>query len=65
MIGSMYLAMLVTNWDAVVDSGNGDPLGIGKSMAAVWVKIVSGWIVLCLYSWTMVAPLAFPERDWD
>lgn len=63
MIGSMYLAMLITNWDFVIEQEGG--LGVGKSMGAVWVKIVSGWIVLLLYTWTMVAPIALPDRDWE
>lgn len=67
VIGSMYLAMLITNWDAIVydGTGGGNELGVGKSMAAVWVKICSGWIVLLMYTWTLVAPFLFPDRDWN
>ena len=39
MIGSMYLAMLITNWDSVDTSGA--VAVVGKSLVAVWVKVVS------------------------
>ncbi|KAI8904778.1 serine incorporator/TMS membrane protein [Gorgonomyces haynaldii] len=61
MIGSMYLAMLVTNWDTVNETNT----TVGKSMAAAWVKIISGWLVLMLYVWTLVAPIVLPDRSWD
>ena len=43
VLGSMYLAMLVTNWDSVVFSKD-DLAIVGRSLTAVWVKIVSGYI---------------------
>ena len=59
----MYLAMLLTNWDTVskVDSD----YRVGKSMTAVWVKVVSSWCVLILYLWTLIAPLVVPDRSWE
>ena len=39
MIGAMYLAMLITNWDSVDTSG--EYAVVGKSLVAVWVKVVS------------------------
>jgi hypothetical protein len=64
MIASMYLAMLVTNWDTVVFTSE-DLVVVGRSLTAVWVKVVSSWVVLLLYGWTVVAPLALPDRSWD
>ncbi|KAI8799846.1 serine incorporator/TMS membrane protein [Cladochytrium replicatum] len=46
-LAAMYLAMLLTNWNTItVKDGFAS---VGKSMAAVWVKIVSSWVVLLLY----------------
>ena len=45
VLGSMYLAMLVTNWDSVVFEKD-DFAIVGRSLTAVWVKIVSGYTVL-------------------
>jgi serine incorporator 1/3 len=39
MIGAMYLAMLITNWDSIDTSG--EYAVVGKSLVAVWVKVVS------------------------
>jgi hypothetical protein len=64
MIGSMYLAMLITNWDTIIVD-EGDYATVGKSMVAVWVKIISSWMVLILFGWTIVAPLILPDRSWD
>nr|KAJ3419285.1 hypothetical protein HK105_007166 [Polyrhizophydium stewartii] len=63
VIASMYLAMLITNWDTVTISSD-DLAVVGKSMAAAWVKVVSSWLVLILYGWTLVAPIVMPDRDW-
>ncbi len=41
MIGSMYLAMLITNWDSVVFVGDEGYAEVTKSIVAVWVKVVS------------------------
>ena len=64
VIASMYLAMLLTNWDSVTKT-NEDSAVVGKNMTSVWVKIASSWLVLFLYGWTLVAPLVLPDRNWD
>ncbi|EGF79388.1 hypothetical protein BATDEDRAFT_37095 [Batrachochytrium dendrobatidis JAM81] len=64
VVASMYLAMLVTNWDTVTITKD-DFAVVGKSYAAAWVKIVSGWLVLIVYAWTLVAPIILPDRHWD
>ncbi|KHJ75098.1 hypothetical protein OESDEN_25286, partial [Oesophagostomum dentatum] len=33
-------------------------------MASVWVKIVSSWLCVALYGWTLVAPALFPDREF-
>lgn len=55
---SMYLAMLITNW--------GDSHGSATSYAlgdtSTWIRIVSQWVTMLLYIWSLVAPLACPDR---
>ncbi|KAJ3037231.1 hypothetical protein HDV00_001863 [Rhizophlyctis rosea] len=69
-LAAMYLAMLITNWQTVEKTGEVETLSkavaaVGRSMAAVWVKVVSSWVVLVLYAWTLVAPIVLPDRDWS
>jgi len=69
-MAAMYVAMLLTNWNVVTEvasdeSSQGVLAEIGKSWAAVWVKVISSWLVVLLYSWTLWAPVWFPDRDWS
>jgi len=53
--GSVYMSMLLTNWGTA--SGH-------KSEAQMWVSIVSQWVSLLLYVWTLVAPRFCPSREF-
>ena len=54
MTASMYMAMLITNWGAE-DGAHGNEDG-QVGLASAWVKGVSGWCTMLVYSWTLVAP---------
>jgi hypothetical protein len=64
VIASMYLAMLVTNWDSVIFTKD-SLVVVGRSLTSVWVKVISSWVVLLLYGWTVIAPAVLPDRNWD
>lgn len=36
-----------------------------NSDAAVWIKVTSSWMGLLLFIWTLIAPVLFPDRDFD
>ncbi|KAJ1719544.1 Membrane protein tms1 [Coemansia erecta] len=61
-LASMYAAMLLTNWNSIKSDDH--VIIIGRSVAAVWVKIVTSWLCLALYSWTLVGPVLLPDREW-
>lgn len=61
-LASLYLSMLLTNWGSAADD---TPTAIDVGWPAVWVKIVSQWVTLALYAWTLVAPSLFPNRDFS
>jgi len=65
-LGAMYIAMLMTDWQTVYDPGQGTNTipNVDSGLAAVWVKVVSSWICVGLYLWTLVGPILFPDRDW-
>ncbi|GES91196.1 serine incorporator/TMS membrane protein [Rhizophagus clarus] len=62
---SMYVAMLLTDWNNIKTTGSEELVIIGQSIVAVWVKVVSSWICLLLYSWTLIGPVLMPERFED
>ncbi|RIA87423.1 serine incorporator/TMS membrane protein [Glomus cerebriforme] len=64
-VASMYVAMLLTNWNNIMTTGSEELVIIGQSYVAVWVKVVSSWICLLLYTWTLIGPVLMPERFED
>ena len=67
--GSMYLAMLVTDWTV---SGNGQSNVTKGLTAAFWVKHASLWLTQLVYVWSLLAPyyccqdrdFGFATDDW-
>lgn len=67
-----YTALLLTDWrfvklgervDDSDDSLDGAPVAlIGRSRTSMWVRVVSSWVCVGLYLWSLVAPLLFPHR---
>lgn len=58
---TLYVMMTLTNWykpNSSLDTMN-------ANSASMWVKMCSTWICLGLYMWTLVAPLALPDRQFN
>lgn len=53
-LGAMYISMLISNWQTVNSPGtiNAKP---DTGIAAVWVKVITSWLCLALYTWTLIA----------
>jgi len=70
-IAAMYVAMLLTDWNVVSKkpiSGPIDPdsdVYIGRSEVAMWMRVVSSWVCILLYTWSLLAPVLMPERFED
>lgn len=79
LMGSMYLAMLATDWTVSGgvgsgDAGNNDVRAFGGRgvTAAFWVKHTSLWLTMATYMWTLLAPYycckdrnyGFDTDDW-
>uniref|UniRef100_A0A915BSM8 Serine incorporator 3 n=1 Tax=Parascaris univalens TaxID=6257 RepID=A0A915BSM8_PARUN len=60
-LASLYVMMTLTSWY----KPDNDLRHLNSNMAAVWVKIVSSWLCLIIYSWTLAAPAIFPDRDFS
>eukprot|EP00956_Cyclotella_meneghiniana_P012992 scaffold18576_cov51-Cyclotella_meneghiniana.AAC.6 len=60
---STWYAMALTGWGTIEKRGNiANP---DVSETSMWMIIVSQWIALLLYLWTLVAPKIFPDRDFS
>ena len=59
-LASLYVMMTLTSWY----SPDSDLTHLNSNMASVWVKVVSSWICVALYCWTLVAPALFPDREF-
>jgi len=60
-LATLYVMMTLTAWF----SPTADISHVSSNMAAVWVKIVSSWMCLGLYTWTIIAPCVLPDRDFS
>jgi hypothetical protein len=62
----MYVAMLLTDWNVVSKVSHpgdeDDSVYIGRSEVAMWMRVVSSWVCMLLYIWSLVAPALFPDR---
>eukprot|EP00850_Spirogloea_muscicola_P006134 SM000029S10429 [mRNA] locus=s29:39204:41673:- [translate_table: standard] len=61
-LASMYSAMLLTGWGGVGEEGR-DIIDVG--WPSVWVKISSQWATAALYTWSLVAPILLPDREFS
>jgi len=73
---ALYLSMLLTGWSTEPAYIDGVPTAVGTidtydaasysvGLPSFWVKVVSQWICLLLYSWTLLAPyLLRDHRDF-
>ncbi|XP_064480294.1 probable serine incorporator isoform X2 [Ornithodoros turicata] len=60
-LASLYVMMTLTNWFQPSD----DPKNLIENNASMWIKIISSWICAALYTWTLVAPICLPDRDFS
>ena len=61
-LAAMYVAMLMTGWST---SSVLEVNSIDVGWASAWVKICSQWFAGLLYTWTLVAPIILPDRDFS
>ena len=59
-LASLYVMMTLTSWY----KPDNDFTHLNANMASVWVKIISSWLCVALYGWTLVAPALFPDREF-
>lgn len=47
---------------AVNPSDQDEVVFIGRSETAMWMRVVSSWVCILLYSWSLLAPVLLPDR---
>lgn len=60
-LASLYVMMTLTNWY----QPDSQSQSLIANNASMWVKIISSWLCILLYSWTLLAPLILADRDFS
>ncbi|XP_043603598.1 serine incorporator 1 isoform X6 [Bombus pyrosoma] len=60
-LATLYVMMTLTNW--YQPNSNLDTLN--SNTASMWVKIISSWMCLTLYIWSLIAPAVLKNRDFS
>lgn len=58
-LATLYVMMTLTNWYKP------DGKDLTQNQASMWIKIISSWLCCALYTWTLVAPIVLPDRDFS
>ena len=62
-LATLYVMMTLTNW---YSPGKGVTIEtLSANMSAVWIKIISSWLCVAIYVWTLIAPVLLPDRDFS
>lgn len=59
LLASLYVMMTLTHWYSPSEGM------LSANKPSLWVKIVSSWLCVILYVWTLVAPLVLHDRDFS
>ncbi|XP_044267261.1 probable serine incorporator isoform X2 [Tribolium madens] len=58
-LATLYVMMTLTNWYKPNSS-----LSKANS-ASMWIKVISSWLCMILYGWSLIAPIALPDREFN
>ncbi|KAG7202801.1 hypothetical protein KM043_009962 [Ampulex compressa] len=60
-LATLYVMMTLTNWY----QPNSDLEYFNSNNASMWVKIISSWMCMGLYVWSLLAPAVLRNRDFS
>jgi serine incorporator 1/3 len=53
---------VVRSGSAPSEPNNDSDVYIGRSEVAMWMRVVSSWVCMLLYMWSLLAPVFMPDR---
>ena len=62
LLASFYMAMLLTGWGS--DDPNSSRYEITEGVTGLWLRVVSSWAMVLMYTWSLVAPLVLKNREF-
>lgn len=60
-LATLYVMMTLTNWY----KPNSTLKTLNANSASMWVKGISSWLCVALYSWTLMAPMLIRDREFN
>ncbi|XP_011502854.1 PREDICTED: serine incorporator 1 isoform X2 [Ceratosolen solmsi marchali] len=61
-LATLYVMMTLTNW---YKPNSSSLETLNSNAASMWVKIISSWVCTGLYTWPLIAPIIFTNRDFS
>lgn len=62
-VSCMYFGTLLTDWGTA--SPQHDSISqYDVGWASAWLKVGTQWSIILMYSWTLIAPYVFPDREF-
>jgi len=70
VLGCMYVGMLLTDWQffstkSPINVDVPRRIYIGQSVTSMWMRVISSWLCVLLYLWSLLAPVLMPDRFGD
>lgn len=64
ILSACYMSMLCTNWGNVSVFDNTVNF-FSNGNGSFWFKIVAEWFSIVIYLFSLIAPMLFPNRNFD
>jgi len=61
---AMYMAMMLTNWSTRQDADSTSTPDYDISLETMWIKIITQWVTIGLYTWSLIAPTLCKDREF-
>lgn len=63
LLASFYSDILLSNWAIQLNDQNNPNTMSTVGLGTMWVNIVTEWVAIGFYIWTIIAPQLFPQNN--